>query len=154
MGKMPRLFEDLQPAVGHGLVRPVGMGDRDDPIVGAPHQQTRDLIHQVEAVSGADALTATIDDTTQSVEERTAALRIGERGARPNGLDHTRRRPDAHRTRQPTHHGRRGDHVPVCDQRDQALTARQCGGPQRDADISASPPLDTRTSRSQRSGYW
>ena len=140
MGKVARPFEDLQPAVGHGLMRPVGVGDRDDPIVSAPHHQTRDLIHQVEAVSGADALTATINDTTQSVEERTAALRIGERGARPHGLDHTRGRPDAHSTRQPAHHRRRSDHVPVCDQRDQVLTARKCSGPQRDADISAESP--------------
>ena len=140
MGKVARPFEDLQPAVWHGLMRLAGVGDRNDPIVSAPHQQTRDLIHQAEAVSRADALPATINDTTQSVEERTAALRIGERGAGPDGLDHTRGRPDAHNTRQSAHHCRRSDHVPVGDQRDQVLSARECSGPQRDTDIRAKAP--------------
>ena len=60
--KVAHAFEDLEPAARDRFVRRVRLGDRDDAVVVAPHDQRRKRRRQIQAIAGADTLPRHIDD--------------------------------------------------------------------------------------------
>lgn len=72
MWEVTGTFEEFEPTAGHCQVRGVCVFDRDDPVIGSPHDQVVPLIGQVEAVAGVDSLSTVIDDGAHRVDERVA----------------------------------------------------------------------------------
>ena len=139
MREVARPLEDRQPAGRHRTVRLMGVFDRDDPVVGAPHQQRRDLVHEVEPVAGADPLATVVHDGAQGVDERAADVSVGEAGVRPGRLDHARVGPESDGGAQPADGAGSGDQVPVGHQPHEVVGARERGRTEGDADLGAQP---------------
>jgi hypothetical protein len=50
--------------------------DRDDRVALAPHEQERDRLSEVEAISRIHPLAPEVDDRSEGVEERSARLAV------------------------------------------------------------------------------
>jgi len=72
MRKVADAVEDLEAAPRYGLVRRNGVAQRNDRILGTPHEQRRNLRSQVQAVVAAHRLAAEVDDGAQGAKERPA----------------------------------------------------------------------------------
>lgn len=78
LGEVTDTLDYHQSAPGHGLVRGVGVADRDDVVPVSPDDQSRHRGRQVEPIHGADRLTPGIDDGLDRADERLAVLRLGQ----------------------------------------------------------------------------
>ena len=75
LGHVARVLEDLEAAAGHRLVGGLAVGDGDDRVALAPHDQRRQQRGERQPVVGADALAARLDDGSHGVQERPAGRR-------------------------------------------------------------------------------
>ena len=109
---------------------------------------------EVEAVARVDPLAAGIDDRPQRVQERRARVAVRERGVAAQDLAEVgvHAQPDA--AEQAPHRAAGAEDPLVDQQREHELGARKAGRAQQRVISRPSPPLLTRTSRSQCSGNW
>ena len=128
--------------------------DRDDRVALAPDQQERDRLGKVEAIAGVDALAHGVDDRPQRVQERRARVAVGERGVTAQDLARSVCTRNPITAEQAPHGPADPEHAIVDQQWEHQLGARQGGRPQQGVISRPSPPLPTRTKRSQCSGNW
>ena len=142
VGEVGGLRQRGEVAVGDRVVGGAPVLDRDRVVALAPDDERRHPLEQVEAVDGADALAAHVDDRAQRLQEGAPRAGLGERAQRAgDDLPWRAGRARARRRRAGAPPRRRPAPIPGSARlRSSGLTS----GP--------SPPLETSTSRSVRCG--
>ena len=86
LGEVAGVAEHLQAAAGHLLVGRAAVGDGDDRVALAPDQQERDVLGQVQAVGGVDALAPPGSTTERSVCTKAARASASDSVACPRAI--------------------------------------------------------------------
>src|SRR5439155_21561159 len=124
---------------GDGVVSGVSVRDRDDAVAVAPHDQCRDLLGEIQAVTRAHALPERVNHRSHRMNERGSPPRLGEPGvAAPDLLaGDVRAEPDP--AQAPARSLERLPDPRIEEDREDELAPGKADGPEEDADLLAEP---------------
>ena len=152
--EVARPREDLESTARNQLVRAAAVVKRDDRVLLAPDQHRRDLLGEVEEVTGVDPLSLRVDDRARRVNERPPGVGVAQRVKALRQAAHVGALPHSEAPERPSNSARRGARDPAEKRGSTNSAPGNVAARSMRLTSSPRPPLSTSTSRSRGSGNW